>query len=109
VERGWQCNQAFTYKVEEEPHKHETQQAFAAAHNAGEHPPLRRLGLSQVPQASGANHPIVMLGDALPAKIVAAVGAARDRFTLGVIETPLQGKVVHQKTILGGGLGSSTK
>lgn len=69
-------------------------------HNAGEseHDPAEpgqpraRQGvrLKNSGQARSAEHPAFMLGNAFPAKIAAASGTARDRFTRGMIPATLR-------------------
>jgi hypothetical protein len=46
-------------------------------------------------QARGANHAVIMLGDAFPAEKAAAFRAARHGFARGMIETSLVSEAGH--------------
>jgi hypothetical protein len=89
VKRSRHRQQPLPNQVKKEPGSQQTQSALAHAQHSGESSPLQQWHPRQLAQASRANHPVIVLGDALAAKKLPARRATRHRFPLGMIETAL--------------------
>jgi hypothetical protein len=98
VERSRQPRQTFTDEKEEKPGDQNPQAALGEQQKPRERSaPGGRLP-RQIRQARGADHAVVMFGDALAAKMPSALRATRHRFASGMIETTLLSQILHGST-----------
>ena len=104
---GRQGEQTLTQQVKEKPGDDQPDRALASPPETGCPRPLPRSHANFFPEASRANHPVFVLGDAFPAEIPATFRTARYGFALRVVETPLICQVRRHDSILGGTPGLS--
>ena len=89
MERRGYGKQSFANGVKEKPKQQYAEQTLHDAHKTDETLALGQTRCGEFQQAGGADEPIIVFGDAFAAKKMAALRAARRRFTLRVIEATL--------------------
>ena len=95
MKRSGQGQEKISDKIKEKPGRDQSQQELAEVKRARETAPFEERDARQFSQARGANDPVLMFGDALAAKILGALRAARDCFALGMVETALISQRLH--------------
>jgi hypothetical protein len=89
VKRSRHCQERFTQQIENKPRGQQPQQTMRKLQDSGKNAAFYEWAPGQPFQARGADHLIVMLGDAFPAKKLPAGRTARDRFPLDMVEAAL--------------------
>lgn len=95
MKRRRDSEQSLADDKKEKPRNHNASRALGEAENFYKRGTARERWPNQFLQTGGANHPIVMFGDAFTAEKAAAFRAARDGLAQGVIEAALVEKILH--------------
>lgn len=103
-----QRQQTLADEIEEEPGKNEARQQLDAPENTGKAGPLQKGNFDKFAQTGRANHLVVVLRNAFPAKVLGAPGTTRHGFALGMVEAALKSERRTHGIIRGGAFGSST-
>src|SRR3989442_242428 len=89
VKRRWQPEQTVADQIKEKPNRHTAQQPLEDPPRADECVARRQRQPDDLLQARGADHAIVVFGDAFPAIKSRALRTTRHGLALEMIEAPL--------------------
>jgi hypothetical protein len=82
--------QALADQIEKEPGDNQAENGLRRAQQRREATAFQQRYVRQLAQAGGAQHAVFVLGNTFTAIVLAALGTARNRLAVNMIETTLQ-------------------